>query len=192
VNRRFLIPLAALGLIASGAASAQSDWTAPWQGKFWGYVGGGAGQSKFRSDCGSLFNCDRKDTAWNAHLGGNFNQVIGLELGYTDFGTMRSFGGETEAKATNISLTAGVPIGERFALFAKGGAAYGRTDVSASPTTFVSTGRKTDWGSTWGAGATFAITHNVQARVDWDRTKLGFASGDRDVDLLSAGLQLRF
>lgn len=191
MNRRFIIPVTALSLLASGAAMAQSDWRNPWDERFWGYVGGNAGETKFRGDCSALFHCDRKDSGWKAYFGGNFNNIVGIELGYTDFGRMRSFGGDSEAKATNISLTAGVPIG-RFAIFGKGGAAYGHTDVSASPSTFISTGRKSEWGTTWGAGATYAITRSVQARVDWDRYKLEFAGGDRDVDLLSAGLQLRF
>ena len=192
MNRKFLYPIAALGLMASGMAAAQSDWRMPWQEKFWGYVGGSVGESKFRNACSSLFDCDRKDTAWKAYAGGNFSQILGIELGYTDFGTMRAFGGDTEAKATSVSLTAGVPIGDRFAIFAKGGGAYGRTDVSASPSSFVSTGKRSSWGSTWGVGASFAFANNLQARVDWDRYKLDFAGGDRDVDLLSAGLQLRF
>jgi hypothetical protein len=33
---------------------------------------------------------------------------------------------------------------------------------------------------------------NVQTRVDWDRYNLDFAGGSRDVDLLSAGVQMRF
>jgi opacity protein-like surface antigen len=191
VKRQFLIPLAAaVGLFASGLAAAQSQM--PWEQKFWGYVGANAGQSKFKGDCSSFFDCDRKDSAWNVHLGGNFSQVFGAEIGYTDFGRMRSFGGETEAKAADISLTAGVPLGQHFAIFAKGGFAYGDTDVSASPSTFVSTGSKKEWGSKWGAGATWAFTPNWQLRVDYDRYKLGFTSGDRDIDLLSAGLQYRF
>ncbi|HUR60377.1 MAG TPA: outer membrane beta-barrel protein [Opitutaceae bacterium] len=193
MKKRFLVPIAVVSALASSAAMAQADWRMPWQGNFWGYAGVNAGQSKFRGDCSTLFDCDRKDSAWKVHVGGNFNNLIGVELGYTDFGRMRSFGGESEAQAANVSLTAGVPLGDRFAIFAKGGAVYGRTDVSASPTTFRSTGSRNEWGTTWGAGATFAITRNLQARVDWDRYKLEFAGGnDRDVDLLSAGLQMRF
>jgi len=189
VKRRFLYPLAAVGVMASGLAAAQSDWRTD---GFSGYVGASAGQSHFRNDCSSVFDCDRKDTAWKAYFGGNVNRILGLEIGYTDFGRMRSFGGDTEAKATNISLTAGVPLGDHFALFAKGGGAYGHTDVSAAPSTFVSTGRKSGWGSTWGVGGSLAITRTLAARVDWDRYKLDFVGGNRDVDLLSAGLQMRF
>jgi OOP family OmpA-OmpF porin len=165
----------------------------PWGDQFWGYAGVQGGQSKFRADCGRIFDCDRKDSAWRVYGGGNFNSAIGLELGYTDFGRMRSFGGDTEARAADLSLTAGLPLfGDRFSIFAKGGGAYSRTEVSASPTAFVSTGSKSGWGTKWGVGAALAFTRNLQARVDWDRYKLDFANGDRDVDLLSAGIQFRF
>jgi len=39
---------------------------------------------------------------------------------------------------------------------------------------------------------TFAITPALQLRADWDRYKLDFVVGERDVDMLSAGLQFRF
>lgn len=191
MKRRLLVPIALAALAASGMASAQSDWRMPWQDNFWGYVGASAGQSKFRTDCGSIFDCDRKDSAWKLYAGGNFSQVFGIELGYTDFGNMRAFGGDTEAQAANISLTAGIPI-DRFSIFAKAGAVYGWTDVNASPASLVRTGEQSGWGSTWGVGGAFAVTRNVQVRVDWDRYKLEFVGGDHDVDLLSAGVQLRF
>src|SRR5258706_4572797 len=112
--------------MASGLATAQSDWR---MDGFSGYVGASAGQSHFRNDCSSVFDCDRKDTAWKAYFGGNFNQILGLEFGYTDFVRMRSFGGDTEAKATSISLTAGIPLCDRLAIFAQDKHAYVLTAV---------------------------------------------------------------
>jgi len=195
VKSRFVIPFATNGLLASVMAVAQTQqgWVNPWENRFWGYIGANFGQAEFKGACGSnIFDCDRKDSAWNAHVGGNFNSLLGIELGYTDFGRMRTSGGETEAQAADVSLTLGAPIGPHFAIFGKGGFAYGDTDVSASPVTFVSTGSKKEWGTKWGLGATWAFTPNWQARVDWDRFRLGFTSGDRDIDLWSAGVQFRF
>ena len=192
MNRRLLLPIAVLGLVASSAARAQMDTRMPYEDRFWGYVGASGGQSSFRNECDGIFDCDRKDSAWKAYAGGNFNSILGVEFGYVDFGRMQAFGGDTEARAGFLTLTLGVPLGDRFSVFAKGGGAYGRTDVSAAPAAVVSTGRTSGWGSTWGAGAAFSITKTVQARVDWDRYKLEFADGKRDVDMLSAGLQLRY
>jgi OOP family OmpA-OmpF porin len=195
-NTRIVSGLAALGLMACGAAHAQQsdNYRAPWRSDFWGYVGANAGESKFRTNCASVdvFSCDQRDTAFNVHAGGRINEVLGLEIGYTDFGKIRASGGDTKAWAVPLSLTAGVPLGDRFSLFGKVGGVYGRTDVSASASTLLDTGHKSGWGWTYGAGATFAITPTVQLRADWDRYKLDFVGGERDVDMLSGGVQFRF
>ncbi len=190
MNARFAVGIAALAAAASGSALAQSDWSSPFaKGP---YIGANAGQSRFRTDCSDLFTCDRKDSAWKVYFGGRMSDLIGLEMGYTDFGKIRASGGDTKAWAANASLTAGVPIGDRFEIFAKGGGIYGRTDVTASPATLFHSGRKDGWGGTYGAGAALGITRTVQARVDWDRYSLDFIGGRKDVDMLSAGVQVRF
>jgi outer membrane autotransporter protein len=121
------------------------------------------------------------------------NEVLGLEIGYTDFGTISVLGGETEAWAVPLTLTAGIPLGQRFNVFAKAGGVYARTDVSVSLTDSISErGSRNGWGWTYGAGATFAVTPNVAIRADFDRHKLDFVGGRRDVDMLSAGVQFRF
>jgi len=175
----------AIGALAAPVANAQ----APNSGS---YVGIAGGQSKFRTDCSSVFSCDKKDTAWKVYGGGRFTDIFGLELGYTDFGKIRASGGDTKAWAANLSLLAGVPIGERFNIFAKAGGVYGRTDVDASPSTLFDTGHKSGWGGTYGVGAAAGITRNLQVRVDYDRYKLDFVGGRRDIDLLTAGVQYRF
>ena len=191
MNKAIALAVAATALSAS-SAFAQSMFDSQRTDRTWGHVGVSGGQSKFRTDCSSLFDCDKKDTAWKVYGGGSVNDILGFEIGYTDFGKIRAFGGETEAKAGNLSLVAGIPIGDRFSVFAKAGGVYGRTDVTASTTALVQHGDRKGWGSTWGFGGALGITRNVQMRIDWDRYKLDFAGGRRDVDLLSAGVQLRF
>lgn len=192
---RTLTALVVLGLAASGSAFAQpADYNAPWRGSFWGYLGASAGESKFRTECANtnVFSCDQRDTGWKVHAGGKFNDVFGLEFAYVDFGRINTNGGDTEAFAVPLSLTVGTPLGERFGIFGKVGGLYGRTDVTADPSTLFDTGHKNGWGWTYGAGATFAMAQNLQIRVDWDRYKLDFAGGAKDVDMMSAGLQFRF
>jgi len=194
-SSKVILGLAALGLAAgTTSAFAQDNYQAPWRGNFWGSLGVSGGQSKFDNECHdtNLFNCDHTDSAWKVYAGGQFSRIIGLEFGYTDFGKVAASGGDTKAWAGNLSLTAGVPIGERFDVFAKGGGVYARTDVSASPTTLFDTGHKSGWGYTYGVGATFSITPQWQIRADWDRYNLDFVGGSRDVDLASAGVQFRF
>ena len=194
-NTRMVSALAIMGVLGSGSALAQSEYRAPWRGDFWGYVGASAGESKFRTECNrtiTQFECDRKDTGWKVYAGGMMNEVLGLEVGYTDFGRIRIPGGEVDAWAIPVSLTAGVPLGSRFSAFGKIGGVYGRTDVRASFDSLTDRGHKSGWGWTYGAGATFSVTPTVQIRADWDRYKLDFAGGRDDVDMLSAGVQLRF
>jgi OmpA-OmpF porin, OOP family len=192
LKTRMATTLAILGLAASGTAFAQSDYRAPWRGEFWGYIGAAAGESKFDSECSSLFDCDRKDTGFKVYAGGKMNEVLGLEVGYTDFGRIRTLGGETDAWAVPITLTAGVPLGPRFDIMGKVGGLYGRTDVKADPDSLFDVGHKSGWGWTYGAAASFNVTPNVAIRADWDRYKLDFVGGRRDVDMLTAGVQFRF
>lgn len=187
-----------LGVAASGSAVAQQteDFRAPWRGGFWGYFGASAGESKFRTECRQgvtrFFDCDRRDTGYKVYAGGKMNQVLGLEVGYTDFGRIRASGGDTNAWAVPIVLTVGTPLGSRFGILGKAGGVYGRTDVTADPDEFFDDGKKNGWGWTYGIGATFAFSDSIQLRADWDRYKLDFVGGRRDVDMLTAGLQVRF
>jgi opacity protein-like surface antigen len=195
MKRKVILGLAAMGLAASATtAFAQDDYRAPWRGDFWGTLGVSGGESKFKNDCDRLnvFKCDHRDTAWAVRAGGQFSRNFGLEFGYTDFGQVAAAGGDTKAWAGNLSLTAGVPIGQRFDVFAKGGALFGRTDISADPDTLFDTGHKSGWGTTWGVGATFNLTPQWQIRADWDRYRLDFVGGRQDIDLASAGVQFRF
>jgi opacity protein-like surface antigen len=195
-NKLIATALAALGFMAAGSAAAQTpDNRAPWRGDFWGYIGANAGESKYRSDCNrtiTLFECDTKDTGWKVYAGGKMNEMLGLEVGYTDFGRIRTNGGDTDAWAVPITLTVGAPIG-RFSAFGKVGGVYSRTDVRVDlDDTFSARGDRNGWGWTYGAGATFALTPTVDLRADWDRYKLDFVGGRRDVDMLTAGVQVRF
>jgi opacity protein-like surface antigen len=194
LNRMFS-GLAAIGLLASTSAFAQAPNATPWRGDFWGYVGIGAGESKFDNNCArrDIFACDQRDTAWKAWAGGKFNPFWGLEAGYTDFGKVQASGGDTKAWAANLTLVGNVPLAaNRFDVFGKLGGLYGRTDVHADPSTLFDTGHKSGWGWTYGVGADWNITPNFAVRVDWDRYKMDFVGGRRDLDMASAGVQFRF
>ena len=184
---------AALAVMAAAAspAFAQSIFD-PMPSGPRNYIGVSGGESRFRTDCSSLFSCDKNDTAWKVYGGSGVNDVLGVELGYTDFGKIRVNGGDTKAWAGTLDLTLGVPIGDRFKIFAKGGGLYGQTDVDAPPSSLFDKGHKNGWGYTYGVGAALGITRTVQVRLDWDRHNMDFVGGSKDVDMYSAGVQLRF
>ena len=191
MSKRITLALAAVALL-SNAAFAQSIFDSQRSDRTSAYVGASGGQSNFRTNCSSAFSCDKKDSAWKVYAGGSSNDILGFEVGYTDFGKIRASGGETNAWAVPVSLTAGVPIGTRFNAFGKFGGLYGRTDVRASVDSLTERGKKSGWGWTYGAGASFAVTPAIAIRADWDRYKLDFAGGRKDVDMLSAGVQFRY
>lgn len=195
MHRRLISGIAAAGLLASGSALAQSDVRTPWQGDFWGYLGVSAGESKFRTECDrvNVFRCDRKDSGYKVYAGGQMNPLLGIEIGYTDFGRINASGASVDAWAVPITLTLGTPIGERFRVFGKAGGLYGKTDVRVDVLDSTSEpGNRNGWGWTYGAGASFALTRNFDVRADWDRYRLDFIGGRQDVDVLSAGVQFRF
>ena len=187
MNRALLAGLATLGLVASSFSHAQAF-------NPFGYAGVSGGQSKFRTDCAAtnVFSCDQRDTGWKVYTGARISEIFGAEIGYTDFGTINANGGDTKAWAVPITLTAGIPLGDRFAIFAKGGGLFGRTDIDASPATLVDTGHKNGWGWTYGAGASMKVAQHWDIRVDWDRYQLDFVGGSKDVDMATAGVQFRF
>jgi OOP family OmpA-OmpF porin len=195
-KKHILASAAIVGALASTAAAAQTadTYRAPWRGDFWGYVGASGGESKFDRDCDrtlTLLKCDHRDTAWKVYAGGKMNEVLGLEIGYTDFGRIAASGGETKAYAVPLSLVAGVPVGP-VSVFAKVGGLYGHTNVEASAESLVDRGHKTGWGWNYGAGAGYNISPNVQIRAEYERYKLDFVGGRDDIDMVSAGLAFRF
>jgi opacity protein-like surface antigen len=113
--RKTLIPL--IAALAASPAFAQSIFD-PMPSAAHNYVGVSGGQATFKTNCSDLFTCDKKDTAWKVYGGSGVNDVLGVELGYTDFGKISANGGQIEAWAGTLSLTAGIPVGDRFKVFA--------------------------------------------------------------------------
>jgi len=202
---RTVIPalLAALALVPAGAAFAQqtpppattstSDgWRWPHERDFWGYTGASVGWSNYDRNCVPGFGCDEDAVGFKVLVGGNFREVIGLELAYVNLGRADFGGGKTEAQGANLNLTLGVPIAQYGRVFGKVGTIYSWTKVSGTAPGFA-TGREDGFGWSYGAGATLNLSTNWALRIDWDRYRMDFAGSQTDdVDLVSAGFQYRF
>lgn len=160
----------------------------PYERQFWNYAGIAGGRSDFQDAC--IGSCDRHDNAWKIYGGGKFNEVFGFEAGWLDLGRSNMGGGSVEARGLNLSLLAGFPIGSNSGVHAKVGTTYGT--VESNGVAGLNNGRDHDWGLSYGVGATFGITQNLQARLDWDRHRFDFNGGKRDIDALMVGLQLKF
>lgn len=169
-----------------------SGITWPHQSGFWGHVGASYGRSDLSANCPSGFSCDDKDQAFRVFAGGRFNNTIGAEIGWINMGEWARGGGDTDAQALDIALTAGFPLGRNSSIFGKIGTAYTRAEVSGGTAGGIQTGREDKWDARIGLGATIGLTENWALRADWDRFRVAFPGTKEDVDLFMIGAQYRF
>lgn len=155
------------------------------------YVGGSLGATDWRTDCPSGSGCDDSTLGFKLYTGTKFNDYLGAEIGYVNLGRPDTNGGHQTAQGANVSLIAGVPIGDRFGVNAKVGTMYAWTNTTGNVPGNLA-GKERDFGLSYGAGATMALAPQVMLRVDWDRYDLNFKGRDGKVDMLSAGVQYLF
>lgn len=159
-----------------------------------GYVGLTAGTSDYSLDNGfNRFSSDLKDNAYGIQIGAYANNNFGLELGYTDFGTISRGGGSTNADGFNISVIGKFPLTPAFNLLGKIGTTYSRTDVSAVAGSGVVSGSEDGFGLSYGLGVEYTFTPQWSAALQYDSHDMTFA-GDRDdrVAVTSLGVRYRF
>lgn len=179
--------------LAVPAAHAQSKSVVPFTES--GYVGLNVGKPSHGTPCGlnTLLVCDDPKASFRLYTGGMFNPYFGMELGYINAGNADRGGGTTKAHGLDLNLVGRVPLGEKFSAYARGGAAYGRTKVSADVTSGLATGSASGWGKTYGGGLSFNVASNSSIVLDWGRTDFRFAGGDRaPVKSTSLGFVQRF
>ena len=157
-----------------------------------GYIGFNVGKPDWDLPCSGGFNCSESNTSYNLYTGGMFNQNFGAELGYVDFGRSSRAGGRTRAHGINLSLVGTIPMAA-FNLYAKVGALYGRTEVSASPLSGVATGKASGWEGTYGVGVGFNLTPASSVVLEHNRYDLNFVGvGKREINTTSLGYVHRF
>ena len=159
-----------------------------------------AGQAQARGICDNVTNCDDTDTTVRADVGWQFNRMVGVELGYTSFGTVfdandttNSITAKQDANAWTLSVLGTIPVADRFGLYGRVGAA--RFDNSNTGTVQgipVSDDNRTK--PYFGAGVKFGLTDNLALRAEYQRYKdLANVGGTRDdVDAWSGGVVFSF
>lgn len=187
--------LAAAALTFMAGAQAQSgDSRYSIYGPGAGYVGLNIGKSSYSLGNGlGVFSSDRHDTVYNIYTGSFFNENVGLELGYTNFGKIARAGGTTKAEGFNLSLIGRAPVSQSFNVFGKLGTTYGRTDVSAFSGSGIATGKETGFGVSYGLGAEYVFSPQLSAVLQYDEHRLKFVSEGSDrVNATTVGLRYRF
>lgn len=194
---RVAVAAASLGAVAG--AQAQNDMSSSSNryslfGTGNSYVSLNVGQSDFSLNRGiGPFGSDDKDTAYSVHTGRFFHQNVGLELGYTRFGTIKRAGGETKAQGVNLSLLGRLPLGPSFNLLGKLGTTFGRTEVSAAAGTGITAGTENEFAVSYGLGAEYTFSPNWSAVLQYDEHDLKFEGGERDrVGAMTLGARYRF
>lgn len=158
------------------------------------------GRAEARSACDNVINCSSDDTAARVSLGWQFTPMIGLEAGYSSFGTVfesrnNTFSANQDANAWTLSLLGTIPIADRFGIYGRVGAA--RFDNDTSGTGLVQGVPVNNDNRTkpyFGAGLKFGLTDNVALRAEYQRYKdLANIGGIRDdVDAWSGGVVFTF
>ena len=149
---------------------------------------------------------DDKDRGWKLYGGYRLTPNFALEGGYYDLGKFNyryntvplgSFGGEMRVRGLNLDAVGIVPMGDRFSVFGRIGAAYSdvRTDFSRSgavgPIALDSSQRKL--GPKIGVGLQYAFTDRLSVRGEIERYRVKDPVRNRsNIDMASVGLVYYF
>ena len=199
-HSKMTFALAAATLLFAGFAHAQTSTTSAARSGYSmyapgsAYIGFNAGQSNLKLNNGNgAFGIEKGKTTYSLYGGSYFNDYLGLELGYADFGRINRGGGQTKAEGFNIGLVGKLPLSPSFNLLGRLGTTYGRTDVSSNIASGVPAGKETGWGGSYGVGAEFAFNTQLSAVLQYDEYNLKFAGGNRDrINTTSVGLRYKF
>ena len=158
------------------------------------YIGLNAGRSNFRLNNGiGGFPSEQRKNAYSLYGGSYFDNHLGFELGYANFGRINRAGGSTKAEGYNLGLVGKFPVGTSFNLLGRIGTTYGRTDVSSAVGSGIASGKQNNFGLSYGVGAEYAFNPSLSAVVQYDQYNLKFVGTGRDtVNTTSLGLRYRF
>lgn len=138
------------------------------------------------------FTGDETSATWALGGGYRFNQYVGLEAGYRDFGK-RDVRGPTTTTTSGTAWTYGgfvsYPLADRVEITARAGWYRWKTKADNMALSYHETNTGTE--PYWGAGLSYAVTPKASAVLNWTRFKSAYASTS-DADVVEIGLQYRF
>jgi len=159
--KKLLMAAAFSAAFIAGPASAQMSQM---------YLGAGGGEAK----------TDTRETSWKLYGGFQFNPTWGLELGYNDLGRFRG----SDIHSWTLAGTATLPLGERWSLLGKLGAAWNHPK-------FTGASNHTDLLA--GIGVGYSMTKNLGLRLEYeDFGKLSKVNTGNDSKGRNLGLSLKY
>ena len=206
-----LMTLAVLGAVSS--ASALADNAPGW------YVGGNVGRTYTDFDNNRINNSlagqgfrlnssseDKHDTGYKLFGGYQLNRNFAIEGGYFDLGKLNysfttfpagSFVGETKVRGLNLDLVGILPLGDRFSVFGRVGAAYAQSRSSFARTANLGLvnfdSRNNNTNVKVGLGVEYAFTPALSIRGELERYRISDPVRNKGyIDMASVGLVYRF
>jgi hypothetical protein len=119
------------------------------------------------------------DTGWKVHVGSSFQQFIGGEIGYIDFGNLGGDG--PRANAWTPAITVGVPLGLA-RIYGKGGVAFADIEGNSLREEY----RNEE--PFFGVGLRLGVSPGLGFRAEYER----YTFDDEDIDMAQAGLEFNF
>jgi hypothetical protein len=147
------------------------------------YIGLSAGTSDLSRPITAfgLFGGSQQGTAYSVAMGNYFtNQNYGLELGYTDFGSVNRAGSTTRVDGINLSLIGRMPLSSTFNLLGKVGTTYGRTDVTANLGSGVVGGSERGFDWSYGIGGEMVLSPQWSALLQYDEHYVKYPSASNE------------
>lgn len=174
--------IAALGIASFMPSTAMAE---PY-----GYIGAGYGQYKFEfedDESGQEFSDE--NTLGKIFIGAQVNDVVGAEVTYLSFSDGKDGLIESEIEGLSAALTLGLPIGDYFAVRARGGWMLWEANYKVSNLPIDKKLEGDDFFA--GVGVEVGLGDHVDIRVDYDRYQLD-EEVDPELDIVSVSAQLAF
>jgi long-chain fatty acid transport protein len=173
-----------------GAGSLEEYGEGDWAGiNFDGWYGGlNFGQSKYRGVDADSANT--RTEGWKVYAGYQFNKYLGVEGGYINLndttGTSGTVSTNIDTDAWALAAVVSYPLTDKLSVMGKLGAAYMLADEKRSDS-LEQTGDDS-YEPNYGVGVSYALLDNLSLRAEWER----FDREDHDIDLISAGMVVKF
>ena len=185
-------------LIASSLIAVATSFSAHAEGP---YIGANIGSAKQKININGQSSSDSR-TGEKIYGGVELDKTFGVEAGYVNFGnTNKSFsdGVNTssygvKSSAVYLAGTATAPINDRFSVFGKLGVTANRSKINSTFNGVSSNNTRTHTDALIGVGASYAITKELAAVVEYENFgKLARGNGtDIKGDLVSVGMRYHF
>jgi hypothetical protein len=178
------LPALLLGMLAAGAAGAQSPSGIRWPVGSPGAPGLQAGSADFRVPCGSVaFPCDAGSAMLPLYGNKLGTRSLNMQLGPLD--ARRPRGLAPQPQGLSVSLVGRAGLVDAFGVYGRMGTMLGRPSALAG-------GMAPGEGMSYGIGLSWEFSPRGSASLGWDSYDLRSHPGEREMRATSLGLQWRY